>query len=68
MASDPEFRKKIEGAINSCSRENGSDTPDFILAEFLGDCLEAFDRAVAHREKWYGRPIGVDRPDAPQPL
>ncbi len=40
--------------INSHSRENESDTPDFILAMFLGDCLEVFDKAVKRRSKWWG--------------
>jgi hypothetical protein len=50
-----ELRKRIEQAINATSSENGSDTPDFILAEYLTDCLGAFDKAVKWREKWYGR-------------
>lgn len=52
-----ELREKIEHAINFCSAENGSDTPDFILAEYLTDCLAAFDKAMATREQWYGRPL-----------
>jgi len=50
------LRKNIESAINAASAENGSDTPDFILAEYLTDCLTAYDKAVVAREKWYGRP------------
>lgn len=50
-----ELRRKIEQAINLTSSENGSDTPDFILAEYLTDCLTAFDKATRTREKWYGR-------------
>ena len=50
-----DLRKKIESAINSTSAENGSDTPDFILAEYLTDCLAAYDKAVTAREKWYER-------------
>lgn len=38
--------------------ENGSDTPDFILAEYLKHCLIAFNLMVQAREKWYGRPCG----------
>ena len=49
------LRKNIESAINAASAENGSDTPDFILAEYLTDCLTAYDKAVVAREKWYGR-------------
>jgi hypothetical protein len=50
-----DLRKKIESAINSTSAENGSDTPDFILAEYLTDGLAAYDKAVTAREKWYER-------------
>lgn len=54
-AKHDSLRVEIEHAINRCSAENGSNTPDFILAEFLTDCLEAYDKATAVREKWYGR-------------
>jgi hypothetical protein len=49
------LRKEIEGTLNKFSAENGSNTPDFILAQYLIDCLAAYDRAVMAREKWYGR-------------
>jgi hypothetical protein len=49
------LRKEIEEAINRNCAENESDTPDFILAEYLTDCLSAFDKAVRAREKFYGR-------------
>jgi hypothetical protein len=65
-----DLRKEIESAINRCSAENGSDTPDWILADYLIGCLSAYDVAVTAREKWYGRekkevpflPSGVGRP------
>jgi len=47
------LRTEIEQAINRNSAENGSDTPDFILAEYLTDCLAAFDKACTARTKWY---------------
>ena len=50
-----EFRKELESLINRHSKENGCDTPDFILADFLSDCLNSFDQAVNRREAWYGR-------------
>jgi hypothetical protein len=56
------LRKNIEIAINSPSAENGSDTPDFILAEYLTDCLAAYDKAVVAREKWH------ERPELPKPF
>jgi len=52
-----DLRKEIEHAINRCSAENGSNTPDFILAELLTDCLAAFDKASQAREKWYGKEL-----------
>lgn len=49
------FRKELERLLNCMSTENRSDTPDFILAQYITDCLEAYDRAVNRREVWYGR-------------
>ena len=49
------IRTDLEQAINRACAENGSDTPDFILAEYLMGCLVVFDDAVKAREKWYGR-------------
>lgn len=48
-----EFRGKLEGLINECSMENGSDTPDFILAQFITGCLSTFDKTLARRTEWY---------------
>ncbi len=48
-----EFRFELERLINRCSMENGSNTPDFILAGYLVRCLEAFDFAMAKRTAWY---------------
>lgn len=50
-----EFVKELRSVINKHSRENCSNTPDFILSGFLEDCLNAFDCAVKQRESWYGR-------------
>lgn len=47
----PDFRRALTALINSYSKENGSDTPDFILAEYLIGCL--FDEATRMREDWY---------------
>lgn len=53
--ADNSLRKEIEAAINRYSRENTSDTPDFLLAEYLTDCLAAFEKINRERERWYGR-------------
>lgn len=49
------FREDLEVLINQNSKENGSDTPDFILADYLADCLDAFDKAVTRRAEWYSK-------------
>lgn len=54
---------RIREAINSVSAENGSDTPDFILAQFLIGCLNVFDNAVRKREDWYGRGTMTPTPE-----
>ena len=50
----PEFHEALEHIINCHSIENGSNTPDFMLAEFMRKCLEAFNGAVQARDRWYG--------------
>ena len=45
---------KIEEAINTHCLEEYSDTPDFILAEYLRRCLDNFNETMQVRDKWYG--------------
>lgn len=44
----------LSRVINRHSAENGSNTPDFILADYLWRCLQAFDTTCKARESWYG--------------
>ena len=55
-----EFTKEIADVINRHSKENGSNTPDFILANYLVMCLEAFDITSRLREKWYGKELKIN--------
>ena len=48
------LREEITKVLNKASAENASDTPDFILAEYLMDSLKAFDVATSRRDRWYG--------------
>lgn len=60
------FRKELEALLNTRSKENGSNTPDFILAEYLLSCLEAFDKAVNTRSWWWrGTDSGKTVPGRP---
>lgn len=49
------FEKELKELINKHSIENESNTPDFILAQYLMACLKAFTTAIQQRENWYGR-------------
>jgi len=56
---EPNFVKEIERVINSFSKENDSNTPDFILAEYLNNCLNNFTTTSRAREKWYGKELHI---------
>jgi len=62
------FQKELEQLINKHSLENGSDTPDFILAEYLMKCLEAFNAITRLRSQWYSPPPCTQVVPAWQPL
>lgn len=50
---EAEFRTELSALLNRYSRENASNTPDYILAAYLVACLEAFDTATNLRGHWY---------------
>lgn len=53
LSPEPEtLLDRIRQAINATGSEKGSDTPDFILAAYLTDCLAAFDKATRARQEW----------------
>lgn len=41
-----DFEKELAILINKYSKENESDTPDFILARYLKDCLANYTETV----------------------
>ena len=52
-SEDNSFGRELQALINKHSKENGSNTPDFILANYLKRCLNAFGVAVKERDDWY---------------
>lgn len=50
-----DLREAIRGVLNHASAENGSNTPDFILAELLTDVLAAFNKATLRRDAWFNK-------------
>ena len=61
-ADAPDFISELRNLINRHSMENASNTPDFILAQYLTNCLRAWNQATQQRETWYGRDA---RPTSP---
>lgn len=53
------FQDELAELINKHSKENGSNTPDFILAKYLEDCLELWNVYTIWREDWYGKHLSV---------
>lgn len=47
------LREEIAAVLNKKCVENESNTPDFILAAYLIECLESFETAIKRRDKWY---------------
>jgi len=45
---------ELRAVINCNSVENASNTPDFLLASYLGACLDAYAAAVSARDRWFG--------------
>jgi hypothetical protein len=52
LAPSP-FVQELEHLINRHSVENESDTPDFILAQYLRGCLDVWDHTIRERDRWY---------------
>ena len=49
------LKEELTESIKKHSRESGCNTPDFILAEYLMGCLEAFEKATNTRTGWFGK-------------
>jgi len=48
------FEVELTEVINRHCMANESDTPDFILAQYMFTCLSAYQNAVKARDKWFG--------------
>lgn len=49
----PSFTEQLRSIINRHSMENTSNTPDFILATYLCNCMDSFNAAVNQRSDRY---------------
>ena len=53
MTGKTEFERELEGLINKYSSQSESDSPDFMLAEYLINCLNNFNLITRKGERWY---------------
>lgn len=68
-ADHGDLRRDLAQVLNRHSRENGSNTPDWILAQYLTNCLDAYDLAIGARAQWYGRVDSIFGPQiVPRPV
>lgn len=63
---EKEFVVEMSRLINRFCYERPSNTPDFILAEYLLSCLKAYDTAVVANRKWHS--TGAEVVEAPHGL
>jgi hypothetical protein len=58
MRNEKEFKSELTNLINRWSIDNEAATPDFILADYIVEQIEAYTKAMVHREQWFvGSPI-----------
>lgn len=54
MCDIPQFEIELTQLINKFNQESYSGTADFILANYLSNCLDTFTKAIKMRDNWYG--------------
>jgi len=56
------FKHDLQDLINKHCIENASNTPDFILAQYLVNCLDTYNKVTHSRDIWWGHKTfeGID--------
>jgi hypothetical protein len=63
MGHEKTFEEQLRSLLNTWSKESTSNTPDFVLCQFMARSLDAFDSAVNARDHWYGfKPFDANAP------
>ena len=58
-----QFQNELTKLINRHSLENESNTPDYILSDYLVRCLKNFNETSTHRVDWHtSTPIESHQP------
>lgn len=62
VADPKRLARDFAAIINRHSRENASNTPDFLLGDFLVQCLEAYEGAQLRRAGRFDWPVEQRQP------
>lgn len=58
------LERDLAHVLNRYSKENDSDTSDWILAKYLIKCLEAWRYTIIQRDAWFNfKPFGRNKTD-----
>lgn len=52
----PDLRTDLAAVLNKHGAESLSGTPDFILADYLMTCLQAYGSTVSRTTAWHNEP------------
>jgi hypothetical protein len=67
MGNKKGFKKELEQLLNKYSIDNDTNTPDFILADYLTGCIKVYNKTTVKRDDWSGRGHGIIELEAPTP-
>lgn len=48
-----DLAEELAALLNRFSQENGSNTPDFLLSEYLLSCLATWNTITVKRDNWF---------------
>jgi len=54
------FTRELTSLLNKYSKENGSNTPDYILASYLEGCLRVFNYTTKARSEFNGEKLNTE--------
>jgi len=57
------LKREISSVLNKYSQENRSNTPDFILAEYMLGCLTVYENTISMRNNWFTKDVIRTLPD-----
>lgn len=52
LNKEANFTEELVYLINRYSIDNDLNTPDFIIAQYMVDCIKSLERATRTRDEW----------------